>query len=257
VPIVQRKYHVIFGIAEWRQWGVSLLKLYYYTSALFALDAIERRRVKMSTIEALNDPFELLGMSLKNKDERLQFRNQKSRISLSYGMVCLSQSAEDPVMWGHYAEKHSGVVLEFEVNPETVTKVSYERKRLIDVERNFISKTPITYDTVKELLSVKYENWSYENEYRIVEKLPAVDPKTKLFFKSFSKDFLLTGVLLGPTTKTTSADVMHYLQGLLNKVEIRSTRLAFTKFSVTENLRSPRIIFKPDFSRKSAPNSPT
>jgi hypothetical protein len=43
------------------------------------------------------------------------FREWRCEYVDNSGMICLSESCGDILMWSHYAEKHTGVVLEFDL----------------------------------------------------------------------------------------------------------------------------------------------
>jgi hypothetical protein len=44
------------------------MRVYHFLPANFALDDIEKRRIKISEIDQLNDPFELWCVNQKDKD---------------------------------------------------------------------------------------------------------------------------------------------------------------------------------------------
>ena len=53
---------------------MSVVRLYHFLPAEFALDDIEKRRIKVAEIDQLNDPFELSCAALDNKDLRVRLR---------------------------------------------------------------------------------------------------------------------------------------------------------------------------------------
>jgi hypothetical protein len=89
------------------------MRLYQLGSANYALQNIERQRLKVSRIDNLNDPFELLGAMQRDKHWRRIFRQAKTRIHNQDGVLCFSRSWRNPVLWSHYGDKHRGICLGF------------------------------------------------------------------------------------------------------------------------------------------------
>ena len=87
------------------------MRVFYLTGAQYGISNIALRRIKVSRFSELNDPFELLGVSLADKAKRKAFRLTKEKIDKSKGLICFSRNWRNPVLWGHYAEKHTGIAL--------------------------------------------------------------------------------------------------------------------------------------------------
>lgn len=110
------------------------MRVYYLTGAAFALSNLALRRVKVSRFSDLNDPFELLAVDLGDKDHRKAFRTTKDKINADKGLICLSESWSNPLLWGHYAEKHTGIALGFEIPEKLLNPVIYAEKADWDAE---------------------------------------------------------------------------------------------------------------------------
>jgi hypothetical protein len=88
-------------------------------------------------------------------------------------IYCLSEKADVPLMWGHYAGSHTGICLEFDARRApfaTAEKVKY------------VSAYP-AFDVLKgsyESLFTKSADWSYEAEWRLIteERSFASSPRT-------------------------------------------------------------------------------
>src|SRR5262245_8592898 len=85
-------------------------RAYYLTKSDHALSNIVFKRLKVARFSELNDPFELMGIRLGALD-RIEAENFKEGTNAENGVVCFSEDWLDPVLWGHYAEKHRGVAL--------------------------------------------------------------------------------------------------------------------------------------------------
>ena len=101
----------------------------------------------------------------------------------SLGMLCLSGSANNPLMWAHYAKSHEGVVVEFDENHPTfdrrrssVDEFGYLRRVSYADTRPKISKIDGN-DIYIQLAFVKGLDWAYEQEQRMIWPLSLADRK--------------------------------------------------------------------------------
>jgi len=128
------------------------MRVYYLTGAQFALSNLALRRIKISCFEDLNDPFELLGADRTDKDHRAAFRQMKERINESKGLICFSRQWNNPLLWGHSAEKHTGICMGFDVPDGRLQAVIYA-KRLLKINVDPKTKRPkLTDEVVGRLL---------------------------------------------------------------------------------------------------------
>ena len=108
------------------------------------------------------------GMPRVNAD--LQ-HNYLDGISTAVGVLSLSKRSDSIVMWGHYGDKHRGVVIGFDMSWELfragkgLGSVHYARERLIwDSSCKPGSAAEKTY--VEQMIRHKNDEWAYENELR-------------------------------------------------------------------------------------------
>jgi hypothetical protein len=81
------------------------LTIYYqFLSSRNAITNLERRMIKVSRINTVNDLFELQPYLRLNKDKRRQLGKIRTTVADTYGMVCFSTNWQEPIMWGHYAD---------------------------------------------------------------------------------------------------------------------------------------------------------
>jgi len=142
------------------------MRVYKFLPLEFGLKSLWEKRLKITTIGELNDPFDLLPYKILDPLKRKQMRLKNQHLGKSYGMLCFSGAWSDPVIWAHYSDKHRGLCLGFEIEDDEDKQVHYvdERQNLDD--EDLISNNPIWPDT-------KYSNWAYEEEFRWWLKLPA------------------------------------------------------------------------------------
>jgi hypothetical protein len=120
-----------------------------------------RTSKRVSRIEDLNDPFELLGLELADGALRKRFLNLKHQMSKDRGLLCFSRAWTNPVQWSHYVDLHRGVCLGFEVSPGLPIPVEYSARRLAPEAKQLLTG-PITKETMRRVLSTKYSHWKYE-----------------------------------------------------------------------------------------------
>src|SRR3989304_9386747 len=99
--------------------------VYHFLSANDALDDIIKKRIKLSEIDKLNDPFELWCSAQGNQQIRASLRRWKDKMSRRYGMLCFCKGWHNPLLWSHYSDRHQGMCLGFEVDDQYLKAVSY------------------------------------------------------------------------------------------------------------------------------------
>lgn len=145
-----------------------------------------------------------------------------------FGMLCFSGSWKNPLLWSHYANRHRGICLGFDVSGPVIEKIRY-------VEARTKLKLPLSEDAVKDLLFTKFIGWSYEDEWRTWARLEEADKKTGLYFREFDDNLQLREVIVGPLSDISKATIEKLVTGYGRKIYIVKGRLAYQSFSVVEN----------------------
>ncbi|SRR5712692_2659554 len=203
------------------------MRVYHFLKAEFALDDVEKHRIKISQIDQLNDPFELWCVSQQGRRLRQALRRYKKEMGQRFGMLCFSEHWKNPVLWSHYSDRHRGFCLGFDTDERFITPIQYVRKRTP-------LKTPPTPDTAQQLLFTKYLDWKYEEEWRGWFTLDEVDPATGFYFYPFGEKLQLREVIAGPLCDTPKAAIDAALKGYAD-IEVIKARLAFNTFQVVKN----------------------
>jgi hypothetical protein len=199
------------------------MRLYHFLNAKYGLEGIRNRRIKISRIMELNDPFEFLGADISDREFRKALKKTKSDMSKTKGILCFSKTWKNPLLWSHYADKHKGVCLGFDVSNEIIEKVDYLSERF---------PVPQVLDDafMKKILFSKFEHWSYEQEYRaFIELEEEIDG---LFYSDFSDEIKLIRVIVGDQSKVSRAEISDALGSIGDEVEAFKARAGFTKFEV-------------------------
>jgi hypothetical protein len=232
------------------------LRLYYLTTAETALKYIlPERRLKLSRFNELNDPFELLAYSIGEKDMRRAVKAMQAHFENKWGLICFSDNWQSPVMWAHYAQKHHGLCLGFDVPDERkiYRKVDYNPKRLQFVLDHTKRLSGFDEEFIEAMCYTKAAEWSYEHEYRTMAKLEEQDPKTGLFYVDFGPDLQLREVILGHRNTTPVGQIAKTVGRYSHAVTVSKARAAFNEFAIVRNQAVKAVSTKPI---RPAPNAP-
>src|SRR3569832_2664480 len=166
------------------------MRAYYMTSHKVAMEHIlPERRMKLSLYDELNDPFELQPYSLADKDLRRVNRFLQARYFGKKGLMCFSDNWASPVMWAHYADKHHGVCLGFDIpkrgDEDLLFPVVYNPSRLQYVLDHTKDVLGLDQTFIHALIETKSREWSYEREYRVVANLEMLVLVFGFFFVNF------------------------------------------------------------------------
>jgi hypothetical protein len=208
------------------------VRLYHFLNEQYGLENIRNRRLKVARIDDLNDPFEFAGVNFKDRPLRDAFRKMKREISQTSGLLCFSTKWGNPVIWSHYADRHRGLCLGFDVADVAVGPVSYSGRRLAVELENLRTPRDLSAEYVTKILFTKYAHWKYENEYRGFVTLEEVDNATGLYFVEFSERLILRQVIVGAESTISRERLSEALGEELQDVEQIKARLAFKSFSV-------------------------
>jgi hypothetical protein len=173
------------------------MDVYYLTEERWALSNLEKGRIKVSRIDNLNDPYDfLLNLMSHNRIDPMEIRQH---LNENYGMICFSECFHNPVYWSHYAGKHQGVCLKFEIDEKLLDKVEY------------VSEPPPVWlygdlrggdwNEIFYALRYKFDGWSYEKEWRYILSLDNLKKEnidgTDTYFNDFGKKLKLKEVIFG------------------------------------------------------------
>jgi Protein of unknown function (DUF2971) len=212
---------------------MTSMRVYHFRCETYGLKSIRERRLKISTIDELNDPFEALIFKLPNKSLRRQFEAKKSKFASKHGLLCFSKVWSNALMWSHYADRHRGICLGFDVPKNGLIHVEYNAHRMIDGSGMLRADLPIDDRMIRTCLGTKYASWSYEQEVRRIESFhdKDIDVQGRKYTR-FSPELDLVEVIIGPRLWQSRDKIENSLGVLRGSVEIINSRLAFNSFRV-------------------------
>lgn len=170
---------------------------YHYLSSNNAIDDLKHKRIRVSTIDNnLNDPFELMPYRRYEFEKRTDYIKVYKSVSKKWGILCFSETWEEPILWAHYAKNHTGIALGFEMPEGELIKVKYVSSEI----REKFELTPDQNDNERKLLAlarIKFCGWQYEKEYRLVVPLKNRDPEKGFHIFPFGDKLKIRKILLG------------------------------------------------------------
>ncbi len=207
------------------------MKLYRYQPInQKTLSSLVKEKNWVSDPLDFNDPFEFSFKEIynANKQNELTYLEEDSRmvrqlyheIVSNYGVVCYSSVVPNILLYSHYADKHRGLCLEFEVENienSNLKEVEYctEFKRIAFSLENNSQK-----EEIEMILTSKSTVWACEKEYRQIFN-----------FKNNYTNYpgKLTRIIFGCQAKSDDIDVVVNLQSLNN------TEIEFCKTFIFPN----------------------
>ena len=163
--------------------------------------------------------------NLTNPKNLAEFRASYDKtITSRIGMLCLSELADDPLMWSHYSDAHRGVCLAFDWRDPFFAKaqpVQYQ------VSRPTINPVFHSNDEMLEhALLTKSSQWNYEREWRIVHYRAGAGSYP------FPPEALV-GVILGAQISAADRELVKEWLNLRNSpIKVFEASLSTTEFKV-------------------------
>jgi Protein of unknown function (DUF2971) len=222
------------------------MRLYYMTT----LDTLEKfilpeLRIRLSTFDLVNDPFELLGARQTDRNGRRHFAVLYDYWVKNLGFVSFSDNWKSPLMWGHYAGNHTGVCLGIEIQKERVMPMNYQLERLELLLKQSPLEAAIDEELIKQVVTTKFQEWAYEREWRYLSKLEHKDEVTGLHYVDFSPDFELREIITGARCERSLADIRRQVFGNTEGITLFKARAAFGTFSMVRQRDQQTLTISP------------
>jgi hypothetical protein len=173
------------------------VRVYFFVKAKWAVNDIRERRLKVCRFFDLNDPFELFAGEQRDKAFRKRMRGWAEEINEQDGLLCFGSSWTNPLMWSHYADRHKGICLGFDVDDSIVERIDYRPQRLRLDEWKTVALTQPPKTLRQALLTTKFARWKYEEERRVISPLVGLVKEGDLFFRRFDRALRLVKVIAG------------------------------------------------------------
>lgn len=172
------------------------------------LNIIKNNRIYYPTYKQLNDPLEGAGFNInipgwagigihRAADVELP---PIEELKMEYGILSLSDCANSPQLWAHYANNYKGVCLCLKTDGllSNANKVIYSDNR----DKTDAFEDDIMRQAVLDNLYIKQLDWAYEHEWRDIRKIEDGEQ-----FFSFGSDEL-AGVIIGKSLLGLVGDML-------------------------------------------------
>lgn len=144
--------------------------LYNYTPInINTIKSILNEQLWLSHTNSFNDPVDPSIKQFKKYKEDYNYLLDSIKVG------CLTTKNDNTLMWSHYADKHIGICIEYDIGKIyekdnlIINKVNYNIP--IITNKSIADNEILEIDNIKrliELFSIKSEDWKYEKEYRIL-----------------------------------------------------------------------------------------
>lgn len=217
---------------------------YHFISEKYALEAVSKQRLKLSLLNDLNDPFELLAADLPDRESREEANRFKNYMASNLGILCFSKSWKNPLLWSHYADRHKGIALICHIKDSIALPVNYRKNRFVfDMKGKRDKKLKVTHSETEGLWLTKFESWRYEDEVRMICSKSECKNEDELFFKYCNPmEFQFKGLILGALCNLSLDKIKDALpKG--KEIDVIKSRLAFRSFEIVQQREfKPKVI---------------
>lgn len=208
------------------------MRVYHFIDQKWGLDDIRERHLKVARVHDLNDPFEF-EVATADRGVRRAFRAVKDWLHESIGILCFSRDWKNPVQWAHYADRHRGLCLGFDIPDEKLETVTYSETLTEPSDELLRREGDQRWEHFKRVISTKYLHWQYENEVRVYVDLRGEKPnKEGRHFTNFSDWIELREVIVGHRSTLTRDELKAELGNQAEQVSLCKARLAFKSYTV-------------------------
>lgn len=161
-------------------------------------------------------------------------------LQTNIGILSLSETIDNPLLWSHYAFSHKGFAIEFDTthdffNRRRSSKDEFFHLRKVKYEnRSSLGRTLIDLDG-DDLLITKDKSWTYEDEWRMLVPLESankvLDVESDKIFLFEVPSSAITAIIVGAKTSTSfyeelecCLESLHMLQRIkLKRAELNTT----------------------------------
>ncbi|WP_323905511.1 DUF2971 domain-containing protein [Aeromonas veronii] len=218
--------------------------LYKYTN-FFGVHALTNPQLRLSIPSTLNDPFEgIFNEKLENEmfdkfdletlkiyiseNSNAKTKDAIKRMTIKdiiniYGIIAMSETPRNLLMWAHYANEHKGICIGYKADlfddlahcPESRLNLESKRPKKVNYDNIRPHETKSKCNDINELIkelenhfTTKSDEWIYEKEHRYIiplrwaTKLKAINKDDEILMETI--DLLTKNNMLTKTKNVTS-----------------------------------------------------
>ncbi|MEW6657741.1 MAG: DUF2971 domain-containing protein [Thermodesulfobacteriota bacterium] len=223
----------------------DFIRAYHLTSAEHGISNISLRRLKVARFSEINDPFELMPLISSNAQIHKMIVGLRGLQNRNMGLLCFSENWTTPMLWSHYADKHKGICLGFDLKRGSwVQKVIYKEKRPRAKLDKIEDPSSMEKNILDLLLLTKFKGWEYEHEIRKIVYLSKAKKEKRLYFLPFDEDMILKEVILGVRNVLSLEDIRKLTKATNPAAVVFKTRLERKGFRIVGDGNYPPEIPK-------------
>jgi hypothetical protein len=231
--------------------GVKVTRVYKFLSSDLALWDLRNRKIKISTFQDMNDPFEILGGHRSDPQLVAARTTLVALLNDWCGVLCFSRDWQDAMLWSHYADKHKGICIGLDVKvgknlelkePHYVVKrpdFDADMSALLAVASQVNDLKPSDFHActavMERMLLTKFSAWHYENEARCFVEMVPEQRRGSLYFAQLDEDIQPRMIILGPRCSTPAEEIQAAICGYSPPVAVVRTMLSPDSFQVIED----------------------
>ena len=213
-------------------------RVYKYLPAQYALDDLDNRRVKITTLDELNDPFDLAAIDTTDPLIDHLHSEHVHRFRKTMALLCFSRNWDNILLWSHYGSSHAGICLGFDIPPDGQYDMEILYQPGIPAARS--SDDMSGADFANRVLRTKYTIWSYEQEVRMFVGLKDPPDEKGRYWFGFGENLNLKEVIVGAQcSRDDSRRVMEVRQRYTDAVEFSWAGLRHDAFALVKKNSPP------------------
>jgi Protein of unknown function (DUF2971) len=172
-------------------------RVYKFTSTQYGICNLQNKRLKLSTIDDLNDPFDPFPFDITDPAIRAAVEAVIGHFKRTKAILCFSRNWDNLLLWSHYGASHTGICLGFDI-PDGDAGANYDtdvlyQPNLLQIRR----QEDVNFDLADRLLRTKHESWSYEQEVRMFVQLNDPPDANGIRWIGFGPKLELKEVIIG------------------------------------------------------------
>jgi hypothetical protein len=172
-------------------------RVYKFTSAQYGICNLQNKRLKLSTIDDLNDPFDHCPLDTTEPAIGAALDAVIGHFRRTAAILCFSRNWDNLLLWSHYGASHTGICMGFDI-PDGDPAANYDtdvlyQPNLLQIRR----PEDVNFDLANRLLRTKHESWSYEQEVRMFVQLNDPPDANGLRWIDFGPNLELKEVIIG------------------------------------------------------------
>jgi hypothetical protein len=161
----------------------------------------------------------------------------QATLDAEFGVFCLSESADNLLMWAHYADNHRGVCVEIDTSISFFHSAQLGFNLPNNGKVHYLDKRPVlSHSNLRSpnLLFRKSPEWAYEKEWRFIKRLREAD--RVIDAKPFPIHLFqlpagtITGIVIG--CGVSHADRVEMFERVSSEVTIFQTRLHDERYAL-------------------------